>query len=502
MVGKTHPDPSSCRQRIGCRLRAALLVVALLLDSGVFATVIGDFKAPDDPRLDATRELIEQGKFSAARDLAMEVLEGDVRRPEALDVLTTAYAATRARGLPRADEIGLRAREIADYTTLLKHSPEWRDLLFRSATQRLDLQRLLDNDDKRREVQLVAAIDELTRLVRLIDVGNDAVIERASALYQLGRALRLAADFLAVGKREPERRAQFYDRAHTALAHAFEIDPSRVDAVGELMRVELARKDVDAALNAINSRIDKASSTNGRARLHVLRGDLQLQAKRPGQALDDFNAALALDLRAVEGWLGLYRVHLLRQDVEQADAAMRNAVNAAPDFVFGHLKLGEMSAARSDYASAVGHFERALAVPTARALVLGMNPSRNAYRNELYYQAAAWLAWLYLEHGKDPRRALAAVAHAAQFRPVDARLADTQGWIYFQLGDYAHARKALELVVAGTSGDFPAVHYHLARTYAALGDHAAARRALHRALGFDAPFTERAAAEAFADKLK
>ena len=108
---------------------------------------------------------------------------------------------------------------------------------------------------------------EFTRLVSLLDAEHGAAIKRASALYQLGRSLKLAADFLARDDTTAERRKLLYERAGQALDRAFVVDPDRVDAVGELARVELARADVGAAISAIESRIDQAASAGNRSAL-------------------------------------------------------------------------------------------------------------------------------------------------------------------------------------------------------------------------------------------
>jgi tetratricopeptide (TPR) repeat protein len=437
----------------------------------------------------------------AARTAALAVLDAEPGNREALNLLTSAYDRTRAAGLAQADEARLRELEIADYLGLLERNPNWSDALYRSASQRLALERLLPVDDlERRDAMLSAAVAELTQLVSTLRV-DAAAVERAAALYQLGRALKHAADFLGARDGATERGALFYDRALTAFGRAFEIDPGRVDAVGEIVLVELVRGDPDAAVRAVETRIPKASTPQARAKLYSTLGNLYLQTGRADEALDAFDSVLKSGAGPMDTYLGLYRIHHARKDLPKAQAALEAAVTVRPTFVMGYLKLGELSAGRGDYATATAHFEQALSVPPQKAEVLGMMPSRNVYRNGLYYQAASWLAWLYLEHAKNPRRALQAVATARNFGAIDPRLADTEGWSYFHLGEYPRARATLEAVGAKAS-DFPAVHYHLAQTYAALGDTDAATRAVRRALKFGGNFSDRSAAEALSRELE
>jgi Tfp pilus assembly protein PilF len=78
--------------------------------------------------------------------------------------------------------------------------------------------------------------------------------------------------------------------------------------------------------------------------------------------------------------------------------------------------------------------------------------------------------------------------------PSDPRLLDTLGWIYCQQKNYAEAKKYLARAV-DRAPQHPVLQYHLGFCAAKLGDKAAAREALEKALATQNDFPEREEAQ-------
>jgi hypothetical protein len=144
-------------------------------------------------------------------------------------------------------------------------------------------------------------------------------------------------------------------------------------------------------------------------------------------------------------------------------------------------------------------FERLLQVNPSEAVVIGaagaaVAPSKNLYRNKLYYHAAASLAWLYLEEEGSPQKALEAFQRAKQQHEPDPHLMDTLGWIYYRLGDHERALKVLDSI-SESPGGLPAVHYHLAQIHFDRGRLDTAQREVEKALNSGKEFEGKRDAE-------
>ena len=432
-----------------------------------------------------------------AHKLAVRALSAVPDDKNALDVLTASYQRIRAAGLTRDQEARIRGRELADYQGLLRRTPNNVELLYRSASQRLAIERLLDPAKREaRARQLSAAVTELERVVALSGRGGDAKA-LAGAHYQLGRALKHQADARRAAS-GPDARP-LYRRALDQFAAALKTNPDRVDVLGEIVLVHRGLNEPALALQAVRSQLPRITGIQARAKAYTMLGHLYAETGDFAQAITAFRKTLDLDRHFMDTYLGLFNVYRRQGDRAKAQAVLREALQSEPYFTRAHLELGRLSVADGDYRTALAEFRAALDVPPDRAVVLGMIPSQNVYRNRLYRDAAAWLAWLYLEHEKDPTKALRSVALARRFGAADAHLLDTEGVAHYRLGHYSQSREVLEK--ATELKGFAALYYHLARTYVALEQPNKARRALQRALAYKEKFDERKAARALLAKL-
>jgi len=184
--------------------------------------------------------------------------------------------------------------------------------------------------------------------------------------------------------------------------------------------------------------------------------------------------------------------------MQQAEETLRVGLRTQPRFLEAHLQLAQLLQQQSRFADAITSLETALQIDPSEAMFMGAGgaavaPSRNLYRNRLYYSAAASIAWLYLENAHEPKKALAAVDRARQYEEAEPHLLDTLGWIYHALGDDERAVATLQSAAMRES--FPAVHYHLAQIYRKQGRLEMAKHEVQESLRSGLEFEDRQDAE-------
>jgi Flp pilus assembly protein TadD len=124
------------------------------------------------------------------------------------------------------------------------------------------------------------------------------------------------------------------------------------------------------------------------------------------------------------------------------------------------MQTGELSGARKEYEA-----------------LLKQQPDDPAILNNL-----AWLV-----QKDDPNRALSMVAQAAKVAPRSAQIADTLGWLKYQLKDHQGALSALQRAHEMDAKSAP-ISYHLALALDANGKRAEAKSLLQETLAKDAKF--------------
>ncbi|MCF7805768.1 MAG: tetratricopeptide repeat protein [Candidatus Marinimicrobia bacterium] len=94
------------------------------------------------------------------------------------------------------------------------------------------------------------------------------------------------------------------------------------------------------------------------------------------------------------------------------------------------------------------------------------------------------LAYMYAVEGKNLDKALEMVNRALELEPKNASYLDTKGWVYFQQGKYAKAKKYIEKALQ-ISGANVEVLEHLGDVYSKLGQSARANELYDQALKLD-----------------
>jgi len=193
--------------------------------------------------------------------------------------------------------------------------------------------------------------------------------------------------------------------------------------------------------------------------------------------------------------LGL--VNSARNDVPGAEAAFLKAAQLDPRLAEPHLRLADLYMNAGKYDDALPQALETLRLDpnnTRAMMVVGTvyqqkgdaAKAREAYQNLLKVSprdagAANNLAVLLSEQLDDLDGALKYATLAQQVAPNDPHVADTLGWILFRRRSFDDAAKLLR-GSAERLPNSPSVHYHLGMVAQQLGDTAAARQALTKAV--------------------
>jgi tetratricopeptide (TPR) repeat protein len=110
------------------------------------------------------------------------------------------------------------------------------------------------------------------------------------------------------------------------------------------------------------------------------------------------------------------------------------------------------------------------------------------------------LAYLYMEHGRDPHVALSLAQQAKNDMPNSPATADTLGWAFYKVGYYEPAIAQLK-VATEKAPDRTAYQYHLGMAYLGAGHLGPAQQSLQRALKIDANFVDAGNARAALDTI-
>jgi tetratricopeptide (TPR) repeat protein len=234
-------------------------------------------------------------------------------------------------------------------------------------------------------------------------------------------------------------------------------------------------------------------------------------ANQGPEALRLAQASVQANPQSARPQLILARVHLTLKEADKAEAALKRAIELEPDASEPYLALAQFYGSTQKHDGAVASLETLLAKnpKSAQALLLkGMlleakkdyAGARTAYEGLLAADPQSWLAlnnlaYIQLDHFKDPSKAREYAAKAREVAPGNPAVADTLGWSLSRLGQYAQAEPLLKEALAGLP-DNPEVLFHLGVNSYYLGQEEAARKALQQALKLAPDFAHAAEAKA------
>ncbi|HTV42191.1 MAG TPA: tetratricopeptide repeat protein [Candidatus Sulfotelmatobacter sp.] len=266
--------------------------------------------------------------------------------------------------------------------------------------------------------------------------------------------------------------------ARAEFNRALQIDPGNATAQEELVQMDLADKNFDAA----QQRAEKLVSTNpNRSQPEILLAKVLLDRGQTNQAEDALMKAGSLP-NGLQANLLLAQLYFnLKQDHEALD--MLNLVmSKTPDNPDLLMFAAEIQTDQKDYSAAAASYEK----------LLTLKPQFSLAMNNL--------AWLYSDYLGDLDKAYALAERAHQLGPNDPSTADTLGWIYFKKGQYTQALNMFQQSSAGLPNN-PEVLFHFGLAYYMLGNEDSARQELQSATGLDAPFPDRSECQKYLDIL-
>ncbi|MGK7862411.1 tetratricopeptide repeat protein [Falsiroseomonas sp. E2-1-a4] len=190
--------------------------------------------------------------------------------------------------------------------------------------------------------------------------------------------------------------------------------------------------------------------------------------------------------------------------VEEAEAALRGLAADLPEQPQPLVRLGDMLRVRSRFPDAVQAYDAALArIPTPGATDwplyyargIAHERSGNWPRAEADFKRALelapeqpyvlnYLAYTWVEQGRDLPEARRMLERAVALRPNDGNIVDSLGWALFRMGDIPGAIAALERAVELEPRN-SVINDHLGDAYWAAGRRQEARFQWRRAMGLE-----------------
>jgi tetratricopeptide (TPR) repeat protein len=353
----------------------------------------------------------------AAIDIAASIVASNGPRKDALDLMGMAFARYRSRAPNDTTDADIRAVEIETNEKLLRAFPDWEELLFRTASQRIALERLRPTEFK----QLEIAVGDLIHLLDVLEKRAAPASSQGQAQFQLARAYKHLEDARPTPVPSSDLLPENYRRALDFFAMALATDPGRLDAVGETVLIYLAVKQPEQALATVHEAMNRFKTPQLRAKLQEMEGRLLLDMGRPDQAASAFEQALKTDANRDGAWVTLAAIYARQGDIPAAQTLLERAARIRPTTLEIHHARAGLAGA-SDREEAVAAWRRLLDVPPEKAVTLGMRPSPERYRANLYMTAALALATLHIA-GEERDAARLAVLTAQGYGADETQIA-------------------------------------------------------------------------------
>jgi tetratricopeptide (TPR) repeat protein len=450
---------------------------------------------------------METGKPEEGRKLIDKVLEKDNENLRARFL--------KAQVLMKENKLK-EAAELLD--GILKDQPGYADAYYYRG-----LIYLSDKDQARAKASLLKAVDynpnNLNARIRLAEVyltegAGDLAMEQANAViardtrnYQAyllkGNALLLKRD--TGGAREayekaagigPDNPAAYYqlatlsrvegryDQALSYLDKVLQLKPDHLLAMTTKVSVYLARKEPAKALAFLDGSLEKHKDSKPFAAvLHELRGAVLFSQQRYDQSEDAFKKAMELDPGLISPYISLARLYQVKKETDKAISQYQAIVAQEPKFAPAYMALGAIYDAEGRTSEARTMYEK----------VLELKPN--------FAPAANNLAWILLQSGQDPDKALELAKSAKAQLPDDPNVSDTLGLALIVKGFYPSAISELNEAAAKLPQN-PTVLYHLALAHWKNGDKKASLDPLQKSLALKRPFPEEKQARELSREIK
>jgi Tfp pilus assembly protein PilF len=244
------------------------------------------------------------------------------------------------------------------------------------------------------------------------------------------------------------------------------LKPDSVDALGGMIRTDLALKRPAAA----RSRVDAALAKSPQSVPLLMLGGLMLTTVGDmPQAEAIYRRAIAVDPSNLDAYMRLGGILKQQQRLDEAKNEYAAAADRSPDAVGARTMVGIILTLQGKHAEARKQYEDVMA------------------RHPKAVVAANNLAWYYAEEGRDLDTALKLAQAAKAGLPNNPETSDTLGWVYYKKGLASLAVASFKESSEQTPAN-PIVLYHLGLAYLKNGNNQEAKQALQRALKLDPSF--------------
>jgi putative PEP-CTERM system TPR-repeat lipoprotein len=333
-----------------------------------------------------------------------------------------------------------------------------------------------------------AAEQAAIRAAQLATEDAAILVEAASVLLDIGNS-REAQGYLSVAVGlQPDVSEYWYQfaRAQSALGNTVEsrrgleeavrIDATSVHAAFALMTMELNVGNTERAIEIVENL--KSATPDSSVALGV-EGELLTRTGQLEEAVTAYQRLYA-ESPSLENAVTLYRA-MRSANSASPESALLDWNNSHPEDSAAALMLAQHYEGAGDLDLVVQYYESAIAADPDNVRALNN------------------LAWILNEQGEDRAEELARRAHALS--PDSSSVMDTLGWILVQKNKMAEGFQMLEAAVAAAPNSKD-TRYHLAVALNKLGDTERSASTLESLLADEAPFDERAAAEALLMELR
>ena len=281
---------------------------------------------------------------------------------------------------------------------------------------------------------------------------------------------------------------------------AYALNPSLTGLREILGRLYLANQRYDDAARLLQEAMADSSWDPNR---EIELGLAFAGAHRPKEAQDCFDRAFASDSCPPEAYLKLAVFRLTNQNLTGAATVLAAARKRFPQSARVRFYQAIQHRYEKNYPAALDCLDQ------TRALAVG--PESDALDSDFYLESATILnlagqnqrfeptlkeglakfpdspnlmnelAYFWADHATHLSDALALSARAQELAPGDGAIADTRGWVYFQMGRAKDALPYLQRAALLTNND-PVVLQHLGDAYSKIGRQSEALEAWRRGL--------------------
>jgi tetratricopeptide (TPR) repeat protein len=253
--------------------------------------------------------------------------------------------------------------------------------------------------------------------------------------------------------------------ARQSFERALELSPGLVEALSGLVALDIAAKQVEAAVARVEFELAK---TPDRPPLLALAAHAYGASGSLPRAEAALRRAVTIDPQFSAGYSLLARLYLAQRRLDEARVEFEGMARRDPSAVEARTMVGVLLEMQNRRADARKWYEETLSISEAPV-------------------AANNLAVIYADEGINLDAALQLAVAAKQALPDNPAVDDTLGWVYYKKGLASLAIRPLEDSVRKSPNSVNSL-YHLGLSYAKVGESAKARETLDRALKLNPNF--------------